>query len=66
MVVCLSPLTRPCSDLDDGERGMSSGRGGVGGWMVGEPARARRSEARERPQNRGAAALLKKNSRFFY
>jgi len=58
VLVCLSPLTRPCSDLDDGERGMSSGRGGVGGWMVGEPARARRSEARERLQNRGAAALL--------
>ena len=60
MLVCLSPLTRPGSDLDDGERGVSSGRGGVRGWMVGEPARARRSgsEARERLQNRGAAALL--------
>jgi len=37
---------------------MSSGSGGVRGWMVGEPVRARRSESRERLQNRGAAALL--------
>jgi len=43
VLVCLSPLTRPGSDLDDGERGWVVVVGGVvleGGWWESRRGRA--------------------------